>query len=223
MKIAQAAVGGRLDTDTFLRGIWRENPVLVHVMGMCPALAVTNSVLNALSMGAATAFVLIMSSIIVSALRRFIPHQVRMATYIMIIATFVTVVENVVQAISLEIHKGLGAYTALIVVNCFILGRAEAYASKNPVGRSFLDAAGMGLGFAVALLCMGVIRELLGSGTLLGFSILGSHHQPWVIMVLPAGGFFTLGGLLLFFNWLQNDTKNPRREAPSSGGHCHIA
>ena len=208
------------DTDTFIKGLWKENPVFVHLMGMCPALAVTNSVMNGLSMGLATSFVLIMSSMLVSALRHFIPHQVRIATYIMIIATFVTVAEYILQAISLEIHKSLGAYTALIVVNCFILARAEAFASKNPVGKSFLDALGMGLGFTFALLTMGFIRELLGSGSLLGYPVFGPNFQPWVIFVLPGGGFFTLSGLLLFFNWLKRKGKGSEA-APSEMAHCH--
>jgi len=190
-----------MDTDTFIKGLWRENPVFVQVLGMCPVLAVSNSVSNALAMGLATTFVLVMSSSLVSLLRNFIPKQVRIATYILIIATFVTVAEYVIQAISLEIHKALGAFIALIVVNCMILGRAEAFASKNNLGRSLLDAFGMGFGFTFALLCLGSVREILGSGTFLGYPLFSQNFEPWVIMILPGGGFFTLGAWLLLFNW----------------------
>ncbi|PIE01115.1 MAG: electron transport complex subunit RsxE [Acidobacteria bacterium] len=189
------------DTDTFIKGLWKENPVFVQVLGMCPVLAVSNSVTNALAMGLATTFVLIMSNMLVSILRNFIPKQVRIATYILIIATFVTVAEYLIQAISLEIHKALGAFIALIVVNCMILGRAEAFASKNGVKASIMDALGMGLGFTFALFCLGSVREILGSGTFLGMQLFADSFQPWVIMILPGGGFFTLGAWLFFFNW----------------------
>jgi len=192
-----------MDTNTFLKGLWKENPVFVQVLGMCPTLAVSNSAINALSMGLATTFVLFMSSLLISLLRKFIPKEVRIATYILIIATFVTVADYAIQAISLEIYKALGAFIALIVVNCIILGRAEAFASKNNVKESMLDALGMGFGFTFALFCLGAVREILGSGTLLGIHVLGASFEPWVIMILPGGGFFTLGAWLLFFNWLK--------------------
>jgi len=189
--------------DEFLKGLWRENPVFVQVLGMCPTLAVTNSVINAIAMGLATTFVLFMSNLLVSSLRKFIPKQVRIATYILIIASFVTVAEYIIQAISLDIHKALGAFISLIVVNCIILGRAEAFASKNTVKNSIMDALGMGAGFTFALLCLGVVRELLGSGSLLGIPIFPDNYEAWVVMILPGGGFFTLGAWLLFFNWLK--------------------
>lgn len=188
--------------DLLLRGLWRENPVFVMLLGMCPVLAVTNSAANALAMGLASTFVLVMSSTMVSLLRNVIPKQVRIACFILVIATFVTVVEYLIQAISLEIHKALGAFISLIVVNCMILGRAEAFASKNSVGRSMLDALGVGLGFTIACLSLGVVREILGSGTLAGIPLFGSDFEPWVIMVLPGGAFFVLGAWLLLFNWL---------------------
>jgi len=187
-------------TDEFLKGLWRENPVFVQVLGMCPVLAVTNSAINALAMGLASTFVLVMANAAVSTLRNFIPKQVRIASYILIIATFVTIVEYVIQAMSLELHKALGAFISLIVVNCLILGRAEAFASKNTVPRAVLDGLGMGLGFTLALFCLGSVREILGSGALFGFSIFPEGYQPWVIMILPSGGFFTLGAWLLIFN-----------------------
>jgi electron transport complex protein RnfE len=194
---------GTPTTDEFLKGLWRENPVFVQVLGMCPVLAVTNTAKNALAMGLATMFVLVMSNAVVSMLRRFIPKQVRIATFILVIATFVTIVDYVIQAISLELHKALGAFIALIVVNCVILGRAEAFASKNTVVRSMLDGLGMGLGFVFALLCLGSVREILGSGSLFGVELFHDRFQDWVIMVLPSGGFFTLAAWLLLFNGLK--------------------
>ena len=189
--------------DIFLRGLWRENPVFVMLLGMCPTLAVTNSVLNAVSMGVATTAVLLGSNTLVALLRHWIPKQVRIATYIVIIATFVTCVDYIIQAISLDLYNALGAYIQLIVVNCIILGRAEAFASRNTVGRSVLDALGMGAGFTFALLCLGVVRELLGEGALLGFPVFGEAFEPWAIMSLPPGGFFVLGGWLLVFAWVK--------------------
>ena len=190
-------------TDEFVKGLWKQNPVFVQVLGMCPALAVTNTAVNAIAMGVATLFVLLMSNLIVSLLRNAIPKQVRIATYILIIATFVTVVDYVMQAITPDVHAALGAFISLIVVNCIILGRAEAFASKSSVGRSLLDALGMGLGFTFALLCLGGIREILGSGQLFGLMILPENFEPWVVMGLPAGGFLVLAVWLLLFNWLR--------------------
>jgi len=197
------------ETNTFLNGLWQQNPVFVQVLGMCPTLAVTNSAINALVMGLATMSVLLMSNILVSSLRFFIPRQVRIATYILIIATFVTAIDYVIQAVSLEIHNALGAFISLIVVNCLILGRAEAFASRNTVNKSIQDALGMGLGFTLALLLLGIIRELLGQGSLFGIAIFPENYENWIIMLLPGGGFFTLGLLLLVFNWLQQrNTEN---------------
>lgn len=185
----------------FIKGLWKENPVFVAVLGMCPALAVTNSAINALAMGVATMFVLMFSSLLVSLLRKAIPKQVRITAYIVIIATFVTVIDFFLAAFTPEIHKELGAFIALIVVNCLILGRQESFASKNKPGLALMDAAGMSLGFTIALLSIGIIREILGNGSLFGLALFGSSFEPWVVMILPPGGFFTLGFLLLFFNW----------------------
>ncbi len=187
-------------TDEFIKGLWRENPVFVQVLGMCPVLAVTNTALNGLAMGLASAFVLLMSNILVSSLRDFIPKQVRIASYILIIATFVTMVDYAIQAISVELHKALGAFISLIVVNCLILGRAEAFASKNTIGKSIMDALGMGFGFTFALLCLGAVREVIGSGSFFGIPVLPDSFQEWVVMILPAGGFFTLALWLFIFN-----------------------
>lgn len=193
--------------EIFLKGLWKDNPVFVVLLGMCPTLAVTNSVINALAIGLASAFVLIMSSMLVSLVRKFIPNEVRIASFILIIATFVTVVDYVIQAISLDVYKALGAFIALIVVNCNILGRAEAFASKNGVWQSVLDAAGVGLGFTIACLSLGVVREVLGNGTFAGIPVFGPRFEPWTIMVLPGGAFFVLGAWLLLFNWLRERRK----------------
>ncbi|MEZ4962033.1 MAG: electron transport complex subunit RsxE [Saprospiraceae bacterium] len=187
--------------EEFMKGLWKENPIFVMVLGMCPTLAVTNTAINSLAMGVATAVVLVLSSVLVSSMRKLIPDQVRITSYIVIIATMVTVIDFALAAIVPKIHKELGAFIALIVVNCIILGRQEAFAGKNSVWLSFMDALGMGLGFLFALMCIGMIREILGSGSLFGISLFGSKFEPWVVMVLPPGGFFTLGFLLLFFNW----------------------
>lgn len=188
-------------SQDFLRGVWKENPVLVQLLGLCPALAVTNTVANSLAMGLATFFVLMGSSILVSTLKRWIPGEVRISAYILIIATFVTMADLLLAAIVPDIHKALGAFIALIVVNCMILGRQEAFASKRPVGRAILDAAGTGGGFIIALLLMGTVREVLGNGTFLDIPLFGPGFEPWIIMILPAGGFFMLGFILLTFGW----------------------
>ncbi len=189
--------------DNFIKGIAKENPVFVLGLGMCPVLAVTNSVINALAMGMATTFVLFMSSTIVSLIRHWIPKQVRIASFILVIATFVTVVDYLIQAISLDIHKALGAFISLIVVNCIILGRAEAFASKNGVGKSMLDALGMGVGFTIACLCLGFVRVILGTGKIAGVSVFGPNFEGWSVMILPGGAFFVLGAWLLLFNWVR--------------------
>lgn len=191
----------RTPAQDLLRGVWRENPVLVQLLGLCPALAVTNTVANSLAMGLATFFVLVGSSFLVSSFKRLIPSEVRITAFILIIATFVTIADLLLAAIVPDIHKALGAFIALIVVNCMILGRQEAFASKRPVGRAVLDAVGTGAGFMVAMLMMGSIRELLGNGSLLGVSLFGPSYEPWIIMILPPGGFLTLGFILLAFGW----------------------
>lgn len=183
------------------RGIWGENPVLVQMLGLCPALAVTNTVKNSLAMGLATFFVLFCSSFLVSTFRRMIPQEVRISTYILIIATFVTIADMVLEALVPEIHAALGAFIALIVVNCVILGRQEAFASKNPVSRSLLDAAGTGFGFIIALFLLGAFREVLGYGTFLDIPIFGDNYEPWIVFILPPGGFLTIGFILLGLNW----------------------
>lgn len=190
--------------DVFLEGIWKENPVFIHLLGMCPVLAVSNSVVNAISMALATSFVLLMSNAVVSLIRNWVPGQIRIATFIIIIATFVTVAEYLLLAISLEIHQALGAYVPLIVVNCIILGRAESFASRNPLLPSLLDGLGTSVGFTIAIFLMGALREVLGAGTFLEIPLFGPNFEPWVIMILPGGGFFVLGALLLVVVSLNN-------------------
>jgi len=191
-----------LTLDVFTAGIWKDNPVFVMMLGLCPVLAVTNSVINSLAMGIASVFVLVCSNALVSMLRNFIPKQVRITTYIIIIATFVTLVDYMIQAISLDLYNRLGAFIQLIVVNCLILGRAEAYASKNGVIKSVVSALGMGLGFTLALVMLGGVRELLGAGQLLGYQVFSTQFEPWVVMILPPGGFIVLGCWLLLINYI---------------------
>jgi electron transport complex protein RnfE len=195
------------------KGLWRQNPVFVAVLGLCPAMAVTNSLRNGLVMGGASTFVLVGSSAIVSLLRRWIPREIRISVFIIIIATFVTVVDLALAAWLPSAHEELGAFISLIVVNCLILGRQEAFASKNPVGLAVMDALGMSLGFTLALGLIGAIREILGSGTLLGVPLFGDGFVPWAIMVLPPGGFFALGALLVGFAWLEERRGRKRSRA----------
>jgi electron transport complex protein RnfE len=209
----------------FVKGIWQENPVFVMVLGMCPTLAVTNTALNGFLMGACTFFVLFCSSTLISLLRNHIPKQVRISTFIVIIATFVTIVDFAMKWISLELHAMLGAFISLIVVNCIILGRAEAFASRNRPRYAIADALGMALGFWLALLMLASAREILGFGTLFRdtnsipfvnidweISVFGSGFEPWGVMVSPPGGFIMLGLILLVFNALSARRKRLRAE-----------
>ena len=210
----------KLTPDTFLRGLWEENPVFVMLLGMCPVLAVTNSTINAIAMGVATTFVLVCSSLLVSLLRNHIPKQVRIASYIIIIATFVTIVDYAIQAISLELYNALGAFIQLIVANCVILGRAEAYASRQRLHTTLINSLGMGAGFTLALLSLGTVREILGNGTLLGFALFPDGFQPWVVMILPPGGFFVLGCWLLLFNWIKQ--RREQRLIDNAGATANV-
>ena len=196
--------------DTW-RGIAAENPVLVQMLGMCPTMAVTNSLANGIAMGIATMFVLVGSGLFVSLFRKHIAHEVRITSYILIIATFVTLADLLLAASFPEISKALGPFIPLIVANCLLLGRAESFAAKVGPVRALADGMGMGIGFTLSLVAMSAIRELLGTGALLGFDILGPRWEPWVFMVLPAGGFFTLGLLLIAAAWI--DERRRRRRA----------
>jgi len=189
-------------SQEFVKGLWSENPIFRQLLGLCPTLAVTNAVVNGLAMGAATTFVLLFSSIVISSIKKLIPPQVRIASFIVVIATFVTVADRFLAAFFPDISKALGPYVPLIVVNCVILGRQEAFSSKNPVFRSIIDALGMGIGFTISLLILSSIREILGSGTFFGMPLTGAWFKPWLIMILPPGAFFTLGLLMGIFNYL---------------------
>lgn len=186
----------------FRKGLWAENAVFKQLLGMCPTLAVTNAAINGFSMGAATLFVLVCSSVVVSLIKSLIPKEVRIAAYIVIIASFVTIIDLTLAAFFPAISKALGPYVPLIVVNCVILGRQESFSSKNTTRASFMDGLGMGLGFTWALTLLGSIRELLGFGSIFGVGILSlwSGYEPWIIMLLPPGAFLTLGLLLGGFN-----------------------
>ncbi|MBK7868613.1 MAG: electron transport complex subunit E [Ignavibacteriales bacterium] len=194
--------------NDFMNGIWKQNPIFKQVLGTCPTLAVTVSVVNGVAMGLATTFVLLFSSLIISMIKSLIPNQVRIAAYIVVIATFVTIVDIVMKAQFPELSKALGPFIPLIVVNCIILGRAEAFASKNTVVRSGFDALGMGAGFTLALLVIGGIREILGSNKLFGFVVLPDTVEPMLIFILPAGAFLTLGILFGIANNYEQKQKD---------------
>ena len=191
----------------FFNGIIPENPTFRLVLGTCPTLAVTTSAINGLGMGAAATFVLLGSNIVISALRKIIPDKVRIPAFIVVICMFVTIIQLVMQAFLPSLYESLGIFLPLIVVNCIILGRAEAFASKNPVVASAFDGLGMGVGFTLALTLIGCIRELLGNGSVFGISLLGTSYQPMLLMILPAGGFLVFGLLLGIINALTNRKK----------------
>ena len=191
----------------FLNGVITENPTFRLVLGTCPTLAVTTSAINGLGMGAAATFVLLGSNIVISALRKIIPDKVRIPAFIVVICMFVTIIQLVMQAFLPSLYESLGIFLPLIVVNCIILGRAEAFASKNPVVASAFDGLGMGVGFPLALTLIGCIRELLGNGSVFGISLLGTSYQPMLLMILPAGGFLVFGLLLGIINALTNRKK----------------
>ena len=199
---------------TFTNGILKENPTFVLVLGMCPTLATTTSAINGMSMGLATMFVLVCSNIVISLLKNLIPDKVRIPAYITIIAGFVTVVQMLVKAFAPAINNSLGIYLPLIVVNCIILGRAEMFAGKNPVLPSILDGLGMGIGFTAALLCMGIIREFFGSGTLFGMQIIPVQI---LIFILPPGGFFVFGILIMLANKLNSRAGKKVKTSPCDG------
>lgn len=204
-------------------GIITENPTFVLMLGMCPTLAVTTSAVNGLGMGLTTTAVLLMSNVIISLMRKIIPDRVRIPAFIVIVATAVTTVQMFLEAYLPELNKALGLYIPLIVVNCIILGRAEAYASKNSVGLSAMDGIGMGLGFTVGLTLIGVVRELLGAGTAFGCQVMSSGFEPISIFVLAPGAFFVLAGLTALQNHIKirNSAKGKKvKEEASCGSNC---
>ena len=185
-------------------GVLVENPTFVQVIGMCPTLAVTTAAKNGIGMGLATTAVLIGANVFISLLRKFIPSKIRIPAYIVIIASFVTLVEFLMQGFVPALYKQLGLFIPLIVVNCIILARAEAYASKNDILTSLFDGLGMGLGFTLALTVIGSVREILGAGQWFGIQIMPSSYQPAIIMILAPGAFFTLGILMAILNYIRN-------------------
>lgn len=189
--------------NNLTRGIVRENPVLVMLLGMCPTLGVTTSAINGLGMGLATMFVLMMSNMAISCVKKVIPDIVRIPSFIVIIASFVTVLEMLMQAYTPDLYAALGIYIPLIVVNCIILGRAEAFASKNTIFQSLLDAIGMGIGFTLALVLLGSIREILGNGSLFGYSFVSENATPLLLFIMPPGAFLALGGIIAVVNKLR--------------------
>ncbi len=182
------------------RGLIKENPTFVMLLGMCPTLGVTTSAINGLGMGIATLFVLILSNMAIAAVKNFIPDKVRIPCFIVIIATFVTVVELVMSAYLPGLYAALGIFIPLIVVNCIILGRAEAFASQNTVFQSFLDAVGMGAGFTLSLTTLGLVREILGAGSAFGWNFAGSDADTMLLFIMPPGAFLALAGLIILFN-----------------------
>lgn len=191
----------------FKNGLWAENPIIRLVIGMCPTLAVTNSAENGLAMGLATSFVLIMSEFVISIIKKLIPANVRIPSYILIIATFVTFTDYFLKAFFPSIASSLSIFIPLIVVNCLILGRQEAFASKNPTHRAVADGIGMGIGFTWVLTLLGMIREFFGMGSMFGIQLLGEWYRPMVIMILPAGAFITLGILVGIMNQISREGK----------------
>lgn len=192
------------------KGLLKENPIFVQFLGMCATLAVSTSVINGIGMGLSTTVVLVASNIIISLIRNLIPNKVRIAAYVIVIAGCVTAVEMALDAFVPAISKSLGIFIPLIVVNCIILGRAESFASKNGVVKSALDGIGMGLGFTLALVILGSIREVLGNGTFLGIQLFGEGFQPATIMILPPGAFIMLGIILAIIKLLSNKERSDK-------------
>lgn len=195
--------------ERFINGIIPENPVYRQLLGMCPTLAVTNGLQPALTMAAAVMFVLVCANILISSIRHLLKPHLRILVFTLTIAAFVTIADRILQAYVWEMSKALGPYVPLIIVNCIIISRCEACSSKQSVWPSITDAVGQSLGFTIALVSIATVRELLGSGSLFGFTVLGDWWPQWVIMVLPPGAFITLGLLIGLVNWYQNRQKKP--------------
>jgi len=190
----------KFELNNLTRGIWKENPIFYLMLGLCPLLAVSASLKDALGMGGAFIFVLLGSNVTIALIRKVVPAHVRIPVFIVVIATFVTIIDYSLAAFSPQVHKNLGVYLPLMVVNCILLGRAEAFASKNNVINSALDGIGMGLGFTLAILVIASIREFFGQGTLFGISVLGKNYLPFLIMIMPPGAFFVIGFLIAIKN-----------------------
>lgn len=205
-------------TERLMNGLVKENPTFVLMLGMCPTLAVTTSAINGVGMGFSTTVVLIMSNMLISMLRKIIPDSVRMPAFIVIVASFVTIVQFLMEGFVPSLYDSLGLYIPLIVVNCIILGRAESYASKNPVIPSIFDGIGMGLGFTVGLTSIGIVRELIGSGKIFNMQILPDSYEPFTIFILAPGAFFVLACLVALQNKVKNNLARKGKKVPEAAG-----
>ena len=205
-------------TERIFNGLVKENPTFVLMLGMCPTLAVTTSAINGIGMGLSTTAVLIMSNMLISMLRKIIPDSVRMPAFIVVVASFVTIVDFLLEGFVPSLYDSLGLYIPLIVVNCIILGRAESYASKNPVLPSIFDGVGMGLGFTVGLTSIGIVRELIGAGQIFGFQVMPDSYEPFTIFILAPGAFFVLACLVALQNKVKRNLAKKRKEVPKAAG-----
>ena len=205
-------------TERLMNGLVKENPTFVLMLGMCPTLAVTTSAINGIGMGLSTTAVLIMSNMMISMLRKISPDSVRMPAFIVIVASFVTIVDFLMEGFVPSLYDSLGLYIPLIVVNCIILGRAESYASKNPVIPSIFDGIGMGLGFTVGLTSIGIVRELIGSGKIFNMQILPDSYEPFTIFILAPGAFFVLACLVALQNKVKNNLARKGKKVPEAAG-----
>ena len=205
-------------TERLFNGLVKENPTFVLMLGMCPTLAVTTSAINGVGMGLSTTVVLIMSNMLISMLRKVIPDSVRMPAFIVIVASFVTIVDFLMEGFVPSLYSALGIYIPLIVVNCIILGRAESYASKNPVLPSIFDGIGMGLGFTVGLTSIGIVRELIGAGQIFGFQVMPDSYEPLTIFILAPGAFFVLAGLVALQNKVKSNMAKKGKKVPETAG-----
>ena len=205
-------------TERLMNGLVKENPTFVLMLGMCPTLAVTTSAINGIGMGLSTTAVLIMSNMMISMLRKIIPDSVRMPAFIVIVASFVTIVDFLMEGFVPSLYDSLGLYIPLIVVNCIILGRAESYASKNPVIPSIFDGIGMGLGFTVGLTSIGIVRELIGSGKIFNMQILPDSYEPFTIFILAPGAFFVLACLVALQSKVKNNLARKGKKVPEAAG-----
>jgi len=206
--------------ERIYNGIIKENPTLVLLLGLCPTLAVTTSAMNGLGMGLTTTFILTMSNMLISLLRNIIPNRVRVPAYIVIVASFVTIVEFLLQGYIPSLYSGLGIYIPLIVVNCIILGRAESYASKNNVILSIFDGIGMGLGFTLALTCIGIVREIIGAGQIFGIQIMPESYEPVTIFILAPGAFFVLAFIIAIQNKFKIGSQRPDIKGQEKCKNC---
>ena len=204
-------------TERVYNGLIKENPTFVLMLGMCPTLAVTTSAINGVGMGLTTTVVLVMSNMLISMLRKIIPDSVRMPAFIVVVASFVTIVQFLLEGFIPSLYDSLGLYIPLIVVNCIILGRAESYASKNPVLPSIFDGIGMGLGFTIGLTSIGIVREVIGAGQIFGKQIMPSSYEPVTIFILAPGAFFVLAGLVAIQNKVKRNAANKGKETVKTG------